>query len=395
MVSRIHNEDGLKGDTTVVADIDNATYRTMFHLTSDELRSLTNSSDVTARLLTAGSGTGSSPAAAFVEVEQRIAAHMSRSEDAVESIVVLGEKLEAKREEVAAAVEAVELTKQEDREWTELAASRTAASDRLATMNARIEELHAFKSQMADLDARAAVKRDELDALLAERAAFGTDRDKATELLAGSPLLDLDAPSERALRDRLDEFSDEQAKLSRALDIAKENGAASKAAYEALLEVDEEEARQARSLRGRTVQVVAAVLFPIVFVAAGVPAFIHGRQIESLSFTALGIAMIAMAFLLAVGALVVLFRPNRGAEALSDRHAISRAYEDMNLRYGELGERLEHARQDRTFDRLKLEYQQLLCELRDRKHELVTLMLAKRMLEKSIVAWGAAAKSEV
>ena len=58
VVSRGHNADGLLGDVGIVSDIDHATYRTMFYLTSEELRSLRNTSDVTARLLTAGAGTG-------------------------------------------------------------------------------------------------------------------------------------------------------------------------------------------------------------------------------------------------------------------------------------------------------------------------------------------------
>ena len=58
----------------------------------------------------------------------------------------------------------------------------------------------------------------------------------------------------------------------------------------------------------------------------------------------------------------------------------------MNQRYGELDQRLRGARNDRSFDALKLEYQELQCRLRESKRELVTLLLAKRMLEKSIAA---------
>ena len=46
--SRIRNADGLQGDTSVADDIDRETYRTMFSLTSDELRQLRNTTDVTA-----------------------------------------------------------------------------------------------------------------------------------------------------------------------------------------------------------------------------------------------------------------------------------------------------------------------------------------------------------
>ncbi len=52
-------------------DIDKDTYHTMFSLTSDELRTLRNTTDVTAKLLTAGSGTGASPAHALATVNER------------------------------------------------------------------------------------------------------------------------------------------------------------------------------------------------------------------------------------------------------------------------------------------------------------------------------------
>lgn len=512
VVSRAHNADGLRGDVGIVSDIDSATYKTMFSLSSEELRSLRDTSDVTARLLTAGAGTGSSPTTAFVEIEQRIAARMSPSVDSPLSIQGLGNRLEAKREEMHAAAAQVELYKQEDRERIELAESRAAASTRLDELNVELEELYRARALLESVDARMAAKREELDMLEAERHSFELEGEDSHQV--GEHLLGLEAAEERLLRDKLDELSSEQAKIERSIDVAKENSAASAAAYEALLEVEEAPDSRARDLRNRSSQVIVSVLLPIVFIAAGIPVFIYGRQIQSLSFTTLGIIMIGLAFFLAAGALVVLFRPNRSAEALEGRRkdaqwvmlqdrkkldasladvgshqavvqaffeenglqaangsirqarallddardararladarqrtasldmriesgrdamtslsderrealraigfeddgsmqqidarirkqteqrdAISRAYEDMNLRYGELGERLEHARNDRSFDRLKQEYQLMRCELRERKRELVTLMLAKRMLEKSILAWESRSQPEV
>ena len=79
VLSRARNADGLQGDTFLVEDIDKDTYRTMFSLNSDELRSLRNTTDTTAKLLTAGSGTGSSPAHALAHVNERLAAFTSPS----------------------------------------------------------------------------------------------------------------------------------------------------------------------------------------------------------------------------------------------------------------------------------------------------------------------------
>ena len=82
-------------------------------------------------------------------------------------------------------------------------------------------------------------------------------------------------------------------------------------------------------------------------------------------------------------------------EETLQRDALSAAYDDMNLRYGELDQRLGDMLLDRTFDEFKLDYQQARCRLRERKHELVTLLLAKRMLDKSIAAWESRSQPEV
>lgn len=511
-LSRRLNEDGLSGNSSIVADIDHATYRTMFSLSSDELRSLSNSSDVTARLLTAGSGTGSSPSAAFVELEQRIAAKTARSDDADESIVRLIQLSEDKRAEIEKAQEANELRKQEGREMAELVESRALASARLDELNEQVENLHAARARIEELDALASRQKTEIDALKAERLEHAATR--AIETSVSPQIIGLNVSEERLLRDKLEEYADEQEKLQRALDAAKENSASSSAAYEALLEMDEDAAVQERSLKNRTTQIVISVLLTLAFIICGIPLFIHGRTIHSLSFTALGIGLVVLACFMAAAALAVLLRPNKGAEALENRRkdaqwimlqdkkkldaslaakdqlereiatyfessglgaagssvrqarallddardersqmaaldqrlasidlrldaarqslddaldqranaaqseglapdvslreldaairdlsgqrdALSRAIEEMNQRYGELDQRLQTARSDRSFDTLKLEYQELQCRLREGKRELVTLLLAKRMLEKSIAAWESRSQPEV
>ena len=511
VVSRARNEDGLQGDTRVADDIDSATYRSLFSLSSDELRALRNTSDVTARLLTAGSGTGSSPASAFVEVEQRIAALTSHAPDAAGSIVRIGEMLEEKREEVRLAREANDLLKLQDRERSELERSRSAAAERLEALNAEVEGLKALRARIESIDGQLGARKGELGAVRGERDDFAAQLPRNAGV--DEQLVALDTTAERTLRDKLDEFSDEEAKVSRAVDIARENSAASTAAYEALLEMrgDDERARAAMT---RTTQAVVSIALPVIFVALGAMTFIHGRSINSLSFTALGVGLIVLAFLLAVGAIVVLLRPSRDeeasenrrkdaqwvmlqdkkklesslaakaaleeeirsffadqglgsangsirqarallddarvaraertsdhqrmtsldmrlaheeraiealvqereellraaelpedlstegldaliADAAKSRDAHARAHEDMGMRYGELTQLLESARGDAAFDRLKYEYHQLNCRLREGKRELVTLLLAKRMLEKAISAWESHSRPEV
>ena len=510
--SRSRNSDSLQGDAHPVADLDNATFKTMFSLSSDELRSLRNSSDVTARLLTAGSGTGSSPASAFVEVEQRIASLTSRSEDVEGSIFNLQDKLDSQRELVKAAVEEAELHKREDRELRALREDREITARHLSDVNRELEKLNACKSRVEHLDEQIAETRHDLARIEAERDE--RSRDLADQAAIDPKLMALDAASDRALRDRLDEYADEQAKAARGVDIARENAAASVAAYEALVEMGVASSETRSRIRTKGLLIVLPAALAVAFALAGVPVFVHARAINSLALTALGVGLIVFACLLAIAAVALAARPDRTAEALDSRmqdaqwvmlqdkkkldasvsakrlldddvaafledvgltaaggsvrqarallddardarssnqahkqrmaslemrlattedelatcredraqalqavglddqasldevedaialkqdqqEALARTCDDMSMRIGELGERLESARRDRSFDIAKLRYQQTRVVLRDAKRELVTLMLAKRMLERSIVAWESRSQPEV
>lgn len=78
--------ESLPAFASVVGDIDKATFDTMFALTSDELLGLDRHTEVTARLLTAGSGTQASPAHALATIDARIKDLMSKSAQFPDSI---------------------------------------------------------------------------------------------------------------------------------------------------------------------------------------------------------------------------------------------------------------------------------------------------------------------
>ena len=154
-VSRARNADGLQGSPDARAlfdDIDKETFSTMFSLTSDELRSLRNTPDVTARLLTAGSGTAASPAHALADVNARLAALTSRAAGAEDSIVNLRARREELRAQVAQAAEASERAKAQDKELRELEPQRADLQERLRALNAEIERLTAAQATLARLD---------------------------------------------------------------------------------------------------------------------------------------------------------------------------------------------------------------------------------------------------
>jgi len=502
--SLVRDEGGATGATELLGDIDEETYDALFSLTADELRSLRGSPDVTARLLSAGSGTAADPAAAFVEVERSIANS---------PVYALSSELEEKRAQLRVAVERERLYVQEDRELRELKVSREATAARVAAVESELDDLREKRAELEAANARielleqeAAHVRDELEVLTASAKEEGSIDPR---------LLALDSSGDRVLCDRLDELMEERDKLNRALDSAKQNSSASTAAYEALCELDEEEVEASNRLRNRPGQAAVAVLLPVAFIMWGIPLFLHGRQINSLSITALGVSLVLVAVVLAVGAFGVLFRRpkaveqlesrrkdaqwvmlqdrkkldacatdldelNRRAEKLLDDTGLSQAEgslrqarllldearslraskaeeaqrvsalelrirmaekeiseasaqrreialatglaenksltasldalirdkerqrdglrdaaSDMSERFGELSRGLGIARSDRTTDQLKLEYHRVRTRLREAKRDLVTLLLARRLLERSIATWEEAGQPEV
>ena len=510
VVWRERNEDGLQGDRHIVSDLDNATYRTMFSLTSDELRSLRSSSEVTTRLLAAGSATGTSPSSAFVQVEQRIAA--LTAPDGVNSIPAMRDRLEQQRQQIAEESHKTDLLKQEDRERYELVEGRVKAASQLDELNGQVEWLHEARERLGALDAQLQRSQSQVEALRAEEAQIAAEESVLPS--ARGRLADLDAATERLVRDKLDEFAVEQAKATRAVDIARENSATSTASYEALLEIDAASQGQSRGRANRKMLTMATVLPSLAFIAIGVLSFVYGRQTSSLSFTVFGIGLMVLAFLLAAGALAVMLRPDKDDEVLekrrkdaqwvmlqdqkkletclqakdalrldleryleeagleaaegsikqarallddaredraranlsdqrrasiglrlnaaleevsaasrerrsleneldlpegaslaevdalirartSARDALTVAHADMNQRFGELDQRLGSAVDQRSFDDAKLGYHQLNCRLKEARRELVSLLLARRILEKSIAAWESRSQPEV
>ena len=311
-LSRARNADGLQGDESLVADIDKETYCTMFSLSSDELRTLRGTTNLTAKLLTAGSGTGASPAEALEEIDRRLAELTSRAASASNSLTNLAGEISDLRAQVSQATREADRVRHLDKEFAELESERDDMLQRIEEANERVERLTAQ---------RAAAERTEqhLNELHRQREALREDSknlaaERRTRLSAYDPaLLEISASEERALRDQIDALAEEQAKHDHSVDLANENMAASTASYEALLE-----ARQAPDVtharRQRGAQVALSVALPVLFALVGVLVFFHGRQISSLSFTALGAGLVVFSLFMAVAALVMLFRPNKEDE---------------------------------------------------------------------------------
>lgn len=316
--SRVKNADGLQGPVELINDIDKDTYSTMFALTSDELRSLKNTSDVTAKLLTAGSGTSASPALALAEVQKRIAEYTSRAAGHEHSLVQLKQHQEELRIELAEAAAEAERFKKQDREFHDLAPQREKMMEKLEQLNSEIETLTAHRATLEKLESQQEKAEEKRDLLLEEENELMQQQDYFTET-QNDALVQLTVSEEYALRDHLDALSEEQAKIEHRVSLAKDNYAGSKAAYEVLLEADDVKELEERTRQQRTVQIALSIALPLIFIVAGVSIFLHGREVSSLSYTTIGIGFICFSIILASAALVMIFRPSKADEALTQR----------------------------------------------------------------------------
>lgn len=310
VLSRARNADGLQGDTFLVEDIDKDTYRTMFSLNSDELRSLRNTTDTTAKLLTAGSGTGSSPAHALAHVNERLAAFTSRAASAEQSIPQLLARRNALRAEQQSAADVADAYRAQDRELHELEPERAAMGERVEEANRVIEALTMAKSSLAALDA----ERDKLKgdiARLAKSEGEAANNYELHERSCGRRLARLTASDERALRDRLENLATRQSRQAHAVEVARANYTSSVAVYEALQETADDEADRRSERSKRRIQVAFCVVIPAVLFLLGVPLFIEGRARGALSYMAIGFLLSVFAALMATGGFALLFRPNK------------------------------------------------------------------------------------
>lgn len=320
VISRTRNADGLIGDQSVVADIDRETFRTIFLLTSDELRSLRNTTDITSHLLTAGSGTEASPTYALADVNDRIQAYSSKAASATDSLVRIADDMKATRARIQRAVDETERLKSETREYRALEGKREELSRRISSANEQIDSLIDKRAQLKRMDEQREILLDEL-ADLKEQA---RDRQRATapDGVANafeSELLELTPVEERALREKMDDLSERQVRADHALQTAESDYAASVAAYDALTELQGNETKATDRNNQRTLKIVLSIALPIVFAVLGVPVFMQGRVIGSLSFSVLGAVLILFALVLAAAAVFLVARPERDEKTFDSR----------------------------------------------------------------------------
>lgn len=234
-LSRARNADGLQGDTALVGDIDADTFRTMFALNSDELRSLRNTTDVTAKLLTAGSGTSTTPAVVLGEVQDRLSAFTSRAQGASQSIVNLVAERDEVRQAMDEAAAQMEQHRAHHRELHDMEPEQQAMSARMDEANRSIEHVQAARAGFERLADEERQLTAELERMRQEEAEVVADRARR-EQEVGLKLANLSNAEDAAARERIDALAAREAKREHAVDTARSNHNNSRAAHEALRE---------------------------------------------------------------------------------------------------------------------------------------------------------------
>ncbi|WP_281508298.1 ATP-binding protein [Parvibacter caecicola] len=314
-LSRKRNSDGLQGDAALVADIDKETFRTIFSLNSDELRSLRSTPDITAKLLTAGSGTGSSPAVALRQVNDQLAEYTSRSTGCPHSLVRLAEERAQLRAQVQKAGEEAERLCGQERQLRELQPQRDGLAERLAKLNRQTDTLTAAVAALARVE-------QEQEAIAQEKAQLEAERSAAArayqekEALVGSTLAHLSAPEERQLRETVARLQSRRQRLAQSTDLARDHYSASKAAYDALREAQglgasagDEPAGRSRAERQKLLRAALPVALLAIILVCGVALLMRGYAVHAFSFMALGVALVAFALIMTVAAFILIMRP--------------------------------------------------------------------------------------
>lgn len=305
-LSRAKNTEGIKAfpaDAAMIAsDLDKDTFSTVFSVDSDELRDFDRVSDVTAKILTAGSGTAISPAQALVQLDARIATFTSRAAAATHSFPNLKEKMDQCRERIAfARVEADEF-KDADREFEEVSAASEHLTKELAQVNARIETVAACKSEIGRASTQhmdlgeeiREVKNLQRELLAEERVAMAP--------YAGVPAMDL--RQEMTLRSAVEGLEHEHATLERRVEQARDTFESARARSESF---ESANLAASRSYSSRLVAIMAAVIVAV-FLLAGVFLVSSGIGQNEQGTALVGGALLAVSAVLAVASLVFLGR---------------------------------------------------------------------------------------
>lgn len=320
-VSRARNADGLKGDTWLVDEIDERTYRSLFSFNADELRGLNDASTLTARLLTAGAGTDDSPAQVLNELDDRLRSYTSRAAAQEHSLVNLAQAIDAADAQVASCAVEAEDQLDAERELQSLQQQRDAQAESLSTLNASVERLTAHRTQLENLEAQRDERLTQLVDLQRSLDAAQRDTEAQKRQLPEdtAQLRELNASQLHLLRDTVDDMQEKRTRLEQDLSVVQSEYANAKSRYDAMQEDDVFLKAMDRERRTRKMQGIMSIVVPLVSLAAGIPLTSYGLHMKSLTISAFGIALVVVALLMALAAAIALFRPRTSDDLVQQR----------------------------------------------------------------------------
>lgn len=315
-LKRAKNSEGVLGPSSLLSDIDRETYDTIFALTSDELMRLDRHSEVTAHLLTAGSGTGSSPAHALDEVNERIKSELSRSAKNPDSVPNLKEERRRLRELVHQGREEADALREQEKELGALSSRRELLFCTQQQLNAEIEELKTAYARVEALDRAIVEARDSLqEALRLENEAPGHSESVPSELVE---LIHLSKAEEYRLADSLDELEERRAKLERSLDSAKMDAVRSESDYEVYSEQLRAGRQKGRFAFQRNVKIGFALALTLIMALAGSFVLYRAPDHGGLSYLIVGIALVVFSLVIAAAGIAVALKPIPGEDELNE-----------------------------------------------------------------------------
>lgn len=317
-VKRVKNTEAPEKDLFILNDIDKATHDTMFALTSDELMRLDRHTDITSHLLTAGSGTLSSPAHALDEINTRIKEALSKSASNPTSITNLKREQVSVREELQQAINQNEQYRQQEIKLKQLQPRKETLEKTQATLNEEIEFYQVQLSKLESIDKAIEEVEKDLEKTIEARnlAQVAQDSQANEEIVILSNLSQRD---EFRLRDTLEDLDETRIKLNNARENAQKTAEKSRS-YRDVLNEDQDPAESKKQQRKtKALQVGLSIAVLILLLIVGVYLLYAFSRTGTLSFAVMGGSLILIGILLFVVGIAVFIRPSKAEEKLSEQ----------------------------------------------------------------------------
>ena len=325
--ARDKNADGIKPDPhpSVLADIDEASYRTVFSLNSEELLSLGRGGDITSHLLTAGAGTAVSPTQALNDINARLNNCFSRAAQYTNSVPNVEAELARTAEALEAVAEEAQTFKKEAREYAELKPQVAEAENRLAVLNDEVSRLTAASSTIERLQQEAAQLTEEEDELRVRELGQTKAAGQSEAFVA---MAHVDEARLRAAKEELEELAVRDARLNDESEQAQDDYRQAKAHFAFVADSGAHLRLQAAQQRKRTVLSVLGFALPAIFAIAALFLFVLSRDSASTA-PFVGAVIFAVAALVSAGLCSYLLSQT-GTQVSAEEFALEEATRDLD-----------------------------------------------------------------